>query len=164
MKTRKMKIIRWSTILTCLLALVMIMAMTQVVTTNANASTDAYGIRETGHIAISGQVATSIEYVTRELFGYKQIRSIEFLYNFDGSPDFIHVDFEDFGYAIFLSSTFEILEFSHSGSLPFLGGNVRRYYGGPMNHFVRTGMAQLYNLMTFETIFVCPEEAICPFE
>jgi len=46
------------------------------------------------------------------LFGDISIKSGEYLYNLDESPDFIYVEFEDFGYAIYSSQTLDILEYS----------------------------------------------------
>lgn len=37
----------------------------------------------------------------RDLFGEKRIKSMEYLYNFNDSPDYIYVDFDDYGYAVF---------------------------------------------------------------
>lgn len=55
---------------------------------------------------------TDIQKVSNELFGDISIKSGEYLYNLDESPDFIYVEFEDFGYAIYSSQTLDILEYS----------------------------------------------------
>jgi hypothetical protein len=152
MKTRSLKIKGLRTILACLLALVVVVAMMQAVATNAFASSDDNSMTTMERVPIDGQDFVSIEDASYELFGDKQIRTVRHLHNFDGFPDFIYVDFEDWGYAVFKSATFELLEFSHYGSLPFPYGNYRLYYGGPLNYYVRTGSEQLFNLVTMDMV------------
>lgn len=62
---------------------------------------------------------TDIQKVSNELFGDISIKSSEYLYNLDESPDFIYVEFEDFGYAIYSSQKLDLLEYSLSGALPY---------------------------------------------
>lgn len=81
----------------------------------------------------------NIESVTRKIFGYKKICAIENLYNYDDSADYIYVDFADYGYAVFLSDTLELLEYSAEGSLPYLNTLSTKYYGGPTNYLTKVG-------------------------
>jgi hypothetical protein len=77
----------------------------------------------------------SIEKISREMFGNVIIGSQEFLYNLDDSPDFIHVDFTNSGYAVFAAESLELLEYAAQGSLPYQNTRSRRYYNGPKGYF-----------------------------
>jgi len=70
---------------------------------------------------------TDIEKISQELLGDVVIGYIEFLYNLDDSPDFIYVDFTNYGYAVFAAESLELLEFSAKGSLPYRNTRGRRY-------------------------------------
>ena len=100
-----------------------------------------------------------VDKVTREIFGDMRIKSREYLYNLDGSPDFIYVDFEDYGYAVYLRETLEMLEYAPWGSLPYPDTGEIRYYGGPKNYLTKNG--DLFtNVLTSETALVSETEAI----
>jgi hypothetical protein len=45
---------------------------------------------------------TDIEKISQEIFGNVTIGSKELLFNLDESPDFIYVDFTNYGYAVFV--------------------------------------------------------------
>lgn len=90
-----------------------------------------------------------IQTLSHELFGDVRIKSSEFLYNFDGSADFIYVDFEDYGYAVFSADTLELLEYAPQGGLPY--NTTKKYYGGPTNYFQRNG-EQFTNTVTGNSI------------
>ena len=106
---------------------------------------------------VSDASFASMQIVTQELFGNKQIQNIEYLYSLDSSPDFIHVEFIE-GYAIFLRETLSLMEFSQYGHLPFPNTDDRRYYAGPMkiftNNYLTRNEKQFKNAMTGEEIFV----------
>lgn len=93
---------------------------------------------------------TDIQKVSNELFGDISIKSSEFLYNLDESPDFIYLEFEDSGYAIFSSKTLDVLEYSLSGTLPYVGQS-KKYYTGPTGYHNKVGQA-FKNLATGESI------------
>jgi hypothetical protein len=80
-------------------------------------------------------VDMSVEQVSSELFGDKTIKTAEYLYNLNDSPDFVYVDFEEYGYAVFLRETSELLEYAPTGSLAYPGTRAKKYYGGPTNYF-----------------------------
>ena len=61
------------------------------------------------HNVEAGEVQR-IDSVTYEIFGDKKIRSSEYLYNLDDSPDFIYVDFENYGYVVYFKDTMEMME------------------------------------------------------
>ena len=87
-----------------------------------------------------GVVATnglSIENATREIFGDQKIKSTEYLHNYDDSTDYIYIDFEEYGYAVFFKDTLEMLEYSPQGNLPYQNSTAKRYYGGPANYLYK---------------------------
>ncbi len=69
---------------------------------------------------------TDIEKISQELFGKVIIGSKEFLFNLDESPDFIYVDFTNYGYAVFAAENLELLEYAAQGSLPYQNTRSRR--------------------------------------
>ncbi|MCL2139598.1 MAG: leucine-rich repeat domain-containing protein [Treponema sp.] len=99
-----------------------------------------------------------VDKASREIFGNLKIKSREYLYNLDDSPDFIYVDFEDYGYAVFLRETLEMLEYAPWGSLPYPVTRERRYYGGPKNYLNKDGDV-FTNVVTNETALVSGMEA-----
>jgi len=79
--------------------------------------------------------AQNIDTVSRGIFGDVKIRSSEYLYNLNDSPDYIYVDFEDYGYVVYFRDTMEMMEYAPLGSLPYQDTRARRYYCGPTNYF-----------------------------
>jgi hypothetical protein len=57
--------------------------------------------------AVNALDTMNIENVTQALFGDKQINKTEYLYNLNDSPDFVYVEFSDYGYAVYLRETAE---------------------------------------------------------
>jgi hypothetical protein len=57
------------------------------------------------------------------------IRSCEYVYNLDESADYIYVEFESGGYALFANETMEMMEYSLQESLPYQT-NSKKYYAG----------------------------------
>lgn len=51
----------------------------------------------------------NVDEISQELFGNMGIKTKEYLYNFDDSPDYIYIDFENYGYAVYLRETLELL-------------------------------------------------------
>jgi hypothetical protein len=76
-----------------------------------------------------------VERMTQDIFGDYKIKSAEYLYSLNDSPDFVYVNFENYGYAIFMKDTAELLEYSPSGNLSFPNTFGKKYYGGPTNYF-----------------------------
>lgn len=75
---------------------------------------------------------------TNRLFSDKQIETSGYLYNYDGSPDYIFADFVDStGYAIFAEETMELLEYTMIGDFPYPETNGMLIYGGPQSYFVK---------------------------
>jgi hypothetical protein len=95
---------------------------------------------------------TVIQKVSNELFGNISIKSSEYLYNLDESPDFIYVEFADSGYAIYSSQTLDVLEYSLSGTLPY-ATQSKKYYTGPTGYHNKVG-EKFKNLATGESITI----------
>lgn len=86
---------------------------------------------------ISASCKYTVEQVTNELFGEVNIKNCEYLYNLDDSADYIYVEFDDAGYAVFLKETMELLEYSAQGKLNYPETASAKYYGGPGNYVVK---------------------------
>ncbi len=78
-----------------------------------------------------------IEKVITDLFGDIEVAHGEFLYNFDQSPDYVYIEFENTGYAVFLKETMELLEFSPTGKLHYPEIMSYKYYGGPGSYYYK---------------------------
>lgn len=113
MKTQNMKKVRFIGLGMVLCILMMLVVSLQFNSFSAFAATN------------EDNTPYSVESLSKELFGDLKIKSSEYLYNFDDSADFIYVDYEGYGYAVFFASTLELLEYSPKGSLPFLIQNQK---------------------------------------
>ncbi len=94
----------------------------------------------------------------QELFKDETVTKCEYLYNLDESNDFIYVEFANNGYAVFAKETMEMMEYSPFGSLPYYGGNVKKYYAGPINYLQKFGN-KFINITNGEQIEVASHEA-----
>ncbi len=99
-----------------------------------------------------------VEDVTNNIFGEKEIQSIEYLYGFDDSPDYIYVDFADYGYAVYFSETMELMEYSPIGNLPYENESAQKYYGGPSNYFGKKD-DRFVNAVTGDDLHLTKDEA-----
>lgn len=121
----------------------------------------AFAMSNTGiAYADSGSIkdTTNIENVTREIFGNKKIGLIESLYNLDESADYIYVDFSDYGYAVFLRDTLELMEYAPTGSLPY-SDTRPKYYAGPANYLEKDG-ERFVNIVNGKSVLLTEIEAI----
>ncbi len=66
-----------------------------------------------------------------------RISEAKYLYNFDGAPDYIYVEFEEGGYAIFANGTNEILEYSPCRNI-VADYDEAIIYGGPVAYYTHT--------------------------
>jgi hypothetical protein len=101
---------------------------------------------------------SDIEKISQEIFGNVIIGSQEFLFNLDESPDFIYVDFTNYGYAVFAADSLELLEYSAQGSLPYQSTRGRRYYNGPKGYFSKVN-EHFVNEVTNESFAISASEA-----
>ena len=102
--------------------------------------------------------SAGIEKTSLELFGNVTIGSQEFLFNLDESPDFIYVDYTNYGYAVFAAESLELLEFAAQGSLPYQNTRGRRYYNGPKGYFAKIN-EQFINEVTNESFAISASDA-----
>lgn len=109
--------------LTCMVILVSMFFAVCLVTVTA----DAYAYNYLDNIAYA-------EMLSKELFGEVEVRTSEYLYDFDDSPAYIHVDFGEHGYAIYFRDTMELIEYAPIGSLPYDDDECKKYYGGPTEY------------------------------
>lgn len=80
---------------------------------------------------------TIIEKIVYKIFGNCEIKNCEVMYNLDKSPDYIYVEFEPTGYAIFSSVTMELMEYGLLSKCPYLDTAAKKYYAGPTNYFYK---------------------------
>lgn len=96
--------------------------------------------------------------ISREIFGNTEIKSIEYIYGFNDSPDYIYIDFADYGYAVYFRETMEMMEYSPIGSLPYDNTGSRKYYAGPSNYFEKKG-ERFVNTLTGFTLHLSQSDA-----
>ena len=104
------------------------------------------------------QVSLGTIDIIQSIFGNEEVDTIEYLYGFDESADYIYVNFTNYGYAVFLRSTMEMLEYSPKGELPFGDTFEKKYYAGPGNSYTKKG-AQFVNTFSKEELHLTKEEA-----
>ena len=79
----------------------------------------------------------TIEEISKDVLGDVSIRKTEILYNLDDSADYVYVEFEGGGYAVFLKQTMEMMEYSMRGSLTYDNSISKKYYGGPGYYLIK---------------------------
>ncbi len=92
-------------------------------------------------------------------FKGKKITSYGYLYNLDGSADYIGVEFENGGYAVFLRDSLEMMECSLDGDYPFENFADKKYYAGPANYLKKSGNS-FENVVTGEIADVSSLQAV----
>jgi len=85
---------------------------------------------------LSKETIYKIKSLTKEMFGDVNVSSNEYLYNLDGSSDYIYVEFENSGYAIYYKETMELLEYSAQGYLSYPTDSIK-FYGGPSMYLTK---------------------------
>ena len=73
---------------------------------------------------------------TIKIFGNVEINSIEYLYNFNDSPDYVYVDFEGLGYVIFYRTTLEMMKYSYEFDLDYSNIDSRQLIINIQNSFI----------------------------
>lgn len=91
-------------------------------------------------------------------FENKVISSLEKLYNLDGSADFIYVEFENGGYAVYAQQTMELLEYSLQDKIPFQSQQTK-YYAGPTNYLHKEN-ENFINITSGENIELSKSEIV----
>lgn len=132
-KSLKYSIAKWSCILLSMFLIFSFSVMSRPLTVSAQISDSNEENAELTSFQkeISESNNYTVEQVACELFGEVNIKSCEYLYNLDDSADYIYVEFDDAGYAVFLKETMELLEYSAQGELNYPENSSSKYYGGP---------------------------------
>lgn len=114
---------------------------------------------EANSVAMSNDDIYNVETLTKAMFGDVSVESSEYLYNLDGSSDFIYVEFEnDNGYAIYYKDTMELLEYSAQGSIDYPNTNTPKYYGGPSMYLTKQDDCYL-DMLSGESLNISMESA-----
>jgi len=87
--------------------------------------------------------------VINQTIGEREIKNIRIWQNLDDADDYLCVDFERDGYAVFYKESMEMLEYSPTQNLPNYEGKV--YYCGPKNVFAKTTSYSSYSSIPNET-------------
>lgn len=98
----------------------------------------------------SSEVYT-LEDVINEMFDDVILKKSEYLYSLDEIEDFIYVEFENGGYAVFFKETMELLECSMQGIINYPNTASSKYYVGPNNYFFKSDNKYI-NVQTNEII------------
>ena len=142
MKARKSKYLKcsmrkWCVVFLCVLAIISTGCASIAVSAQSEnlLATDTTTLQPQSQIGASGKY--TIKQVANEMFGDVNIKKCEYLYNLDDSADYIYVEFDGAGYAVFLKGTMELLEYSTQGKLDYSQTTSTKYYGGPGAYFVK---------------------------
>lgn len=92
------------------------------------------------------------------ILGDQTIKSCEYLYNLDDSADYVYIEFESGGYAIYAKDTMEMLEYSLMGHLPYTDSNLSKYYAGPANYLYKNEKNQFFDTYTGNQINITETE------
>lgn len=95
--------------------------------------------------------SNSIEKVSKSLFGDVEIKLSDYLYNLDGSNDYIYVEYTNGGYAIYMKDTMELMEYSPQGRIDYSENQGKKYYAGPNQYFAKSD-GKFINVVTGESL------------
>lgn len=151
--TKKVKpIMRSKTIKNMVLVCLMLTVVLAVTLLSLNTET---GIAEA--VFFAGDVPMDLQTTLDGIFDRVTI-SAEYLYNWDGSADYIYVEFAGGGYAVLYRDTYELLELSYTGT-PYSGvDSEKKYYCGPSNYYTKNSTG-FRNLITDEVVPISESEA-----
>ena len=103
----------------------------------SGARQNAFAKEDTGYANSDWE---GVKFITNELFGDNSIATIENLYNFNDSPDYIYVEFGNGGYVVYFAETMEMMEYSLSGNLfERTDSGSKKYYAGPTEVYNKQG-------------------------
>ena len=94
---------------------------------------------------------TFIELFVEPIFEERDVVKCEYLYNLDDSADYVYIEFEDEGYAVYAKDTMELLEYSLQGKSPYKSSNSKKYYAGPTN-YLEKNMNQFIDINSGEKL------------
>lgn len=117
----------------------------------------ALGKNDTKVYAMQSSLQQSNLHSINDIVSATEIEDNGYLYNYDGSIDYIYIDFAGSnGYIILLEETSEIVEYTTQGDFPYENIDGDKYYGGPNAYYVKNENI-LQNILTEET-FECTED------
>ena len=100
------------------------------------------------------QYKMGIQEFVEPILGDQPISSCEYMYNLDGSADYICVEFDGGGYAIFAKETMEMMEYNPIGNLPYSNTTASKYYAGPASYLYKSGNNEFVNAVSGEKTVV----------
>ena len=86
--------------------------------------------------------------------------SCEYLYSIDGSSDYIYAELDGGGYAVFLSQTLELLEYSPRGTLPYPEDAQQKCYCGPGIYLIKQGTERFVDTRSMKEFCISKAVAI----
>lgn len=92
-----------------------------------------------------------------DIFTDVKVSKCKYIYNLDDSADYIYVEFENGGYAIFSRETMEMMEYSLKNVLPYSDSFTKNYYAGPANYLKKLD-SNFVNMITDEKIDITSKE------
>ncbi len=117
----------------------------------------AFASTESTTILSNAEKSSSLGTV-ESVFSGKSVSSCEYIYNLDDSADYIYVEFENGGYAVYAKNTMEMMEYSLQGNLPYDTSVSKKYYAGPSNYLQNVD-GQFYNVESGEQLTLSKAEA-----
>ena len=117
----------------------------------------AFASAESTTILSNAEKSSSLETV-ESVFSGKSVSSYEYFYNLDDSADYIYIEFENGGYAVYAKDTMEMMEYSLQGNLPYDTSVSKKYYAGPSNYLQKVD-GRFYNVKSGEQLTVSKAEA-----
>jgi hypothetical protein len=90
-----------------------------------------------------------LQQIVNQTIGQTKLKNVTSWFNLDDSDDYLYVEFETGGYAVFFKENMEMLEYSPTKDFPT--SNDKIYYCGPNNVFVKNDKC-FKNVLTNETV------------
>ena len=95
-------------------------------------STDVFASANLNELdSINDSIDETQNYGTEDgsnIFNNKTIKVCEYIYNLDDSADYIYIEFNEGGYVMLVANSFEIMEYSLQGNLPYTNFENKNYY------------------------------------
>lgn len=92
-----------------------------------------------------------LQQIVNQTIGQTKLKNVTSWFNLDDSDDYLYVEFETGGYAVFFKENMEMLEYSPTKGFPT--SNEKIYYCGPNNVFVKNDKC-FKNVLTNETVLL----------
>lgn len=152
----------WLTVSTSIILMFIFAVNTSLI--GANATTHSLALKQPTEetISLPPKKTTNdvhdLESLINCMFGNINIAKAEYLYNLDETNDYIYVEFENNGYAVYFKDTLELLEYSAQGKIDYPNTSENKYYGGPGKYFVKQN--NTFSDIKTNAAFNLPDETI----